>query len=155
MLERSLMGGNDMLERSRMALLWIGLVLLSVAAALAQTTVGSQLTYTWAAITTATMTGQLGNYLILNGQNAPRPGNYTIDWTATGTAFSTCTFNAQGSTDNVNWYYVDSASPVVCTSSGNEFVVTKPVLYLRINMVALTGGDGTSKLVFHYVGGRS
>jgi hypothetical protein len=124
-------------------------------AALAQTTVPSGLVWTFTPVTNASTTGQLGNYVILNGLNAPRPGNYTVDWTLTGTAFATCTFNAQGSTDAVNWYFVDSGTPVSCAASGNEFVVTKPVLYLRINIVALTGGDGTSKLVFHYVGGRS
>lgn len=136
--------------------LWIGLGLAAVAVAVAQTTVGSQLTYTWATVTsTNAATGALGNYLILNGQNAPRPGNYNIDWTATGTAFSTCTFNAQGSTDNVTWYAVDGGSPVSCVTSANEFVSLKPVLYLRLNIVAISGGDTTSKLIFHYVGGRS
>jgi hypothetical protein len=121
----------------------------------AQTVLTANLQYTWPTITTATTTGQLGNYVVLNGTTAPRPGNYTVDWTLAGTALSTCTFNAQGSTDNVNWYYVDSASPVSCTASGNEFVVTKPVLFLRINIVAISGGDATTKVVFHYVGGRS
>jgi hypothetical protein len=115
----------------------------------------SALTYNFVPVSNATVTGQLGSYVIADGLRAPRPGNYTVDWTASGTAFSTCTFNAQGSSDGVNWYYVDVSSPVACTASGSEFVTAKPVLFLRINIVALTGGDGTSKLVFHYVGGRS
>jgi len=122
---------------------------------LPQTIVPAQLQNTFTAVTNATTTGQLGNYIVLNGLTAPRPTAYTVDWTATGTALSTCTFNAQGSSDGVNWYYVDSSSPVACTATGNEFITGKPVLYLRINIVAISGGDGTTKLVFHYVGGRS
>ena len=136
-------------------LTWLGLALLYSGVALAQTNVSSGLVANFTPVTNATTTGQLGSYLVLNGTNAPRPGNYTVDWTATGTAFTTCTFNAQGSSDGTNWYYVDVSSPVVCTASGNEFVTAKPVLYLRINVVALTGGDATSKIVFHFVGGRS
>jgi hypothetical protein len=120
-----------------------------------QTLVPSNLQSTFTPVTNATTTGQLGNYIILNGITAPRPGTYTVDWTLSGTALSTCTFNAQGSSDGVNWYYVDNSSPVSCTASGNEFVTSKPVLYLRINIVAISGGDGTTKLVFHFVGGRS
>jgi hypothetical protein len=123
--------------------------------AIAQTVLSSALTYNFTPVTNATTTGQLGSYIIADGLRAPRPGNYVVDWTVSGTAFATCTFNAQGSSDGVNWYYVDNSSPVACTASGNEFVVTKPVLFLRINVVAITGGDGTSKIVFHYVGGRS
>ena len=136
-------------------LTWAGLTLLCTGAALAQVVLPSTLQYNFAPVTNATVTGQLGSYVIADGLKAPRPGNYTVDWTASGTAFTTCTFNAQGSSDGTNWYYVDVSSPVTCTTSGNEFVTTKPVLFLRINIVALTGGDGTSKIVFHYVGGRS
>lgn len=134
---------------------WLMLAAYALAVAHAQTILTSALTYNFATVTNATTTGQLGNYVVADGLKAPRPGNYVVDWTVAGTAFSTCTFNAQGSSDGVNWYFVDSASPVACTASGNEFVVSKPVLFLRINIVALTGGDGTSKITFHYVGGRS
>lgn len=134
---------------------WLLVAGYAVAVAQAQTILSSALTYNFATVTSSSTTGQLGNYAVADGLKAPRPGNYTIDWTASGTAFSACTFNAQGSSDGVNWYFVDSASPVSCTTSGNEFVISKPVLFLRINIVALTGGDATSKIIFHYVGGRS
>jgi hypothetical protein len=126
-----------------------------LASATAQSIVPAQLQNTFTVVTNATTTGQLGQYIVLNGLTAPRPGTYTVDWTVSGTALTTCTFNAQGSSDGVNWYYVDNSSPVSCVSTGNEFVTGKPVLYLRINIAAISGGDATSKIVFHYVGGRS
>jgi len=130
------------------ALLWLPQL------AAPQTNVGSPLVFTWVTNST-TSTGQLQQYIILNGTTAPRPGNYTIDWTDAGTAPSACTFHAQGSSDNVNWYNLDGGTAVSCTASGNEFVVTSPVLYLRINLVAFTKGDATTVVAFHYVGGRS
>ncbi len=143
----------------RTSLILLGLVIAGIlglaVSALPQKVLTAQLQNTFTTVTNATTTGQLGQYVVLNGLTAPRPGTFTVDWTASGTALSTCTFNAQGSSDGINWYYVDSSSPVSCTASGNEFVVGKPVLYLRINIVAISGGDGTTSLVFHYVGGRS
>lgn len=119
-----------------------------------QSNVASSLLFNWTTNST-TSTGQLGNYIILNGTTAPRPGNYAVTWTAAGTAASACTFHAQGSADNVTWVNLDGGTAVSCIASGNEFVVTSPVLYLRINLVAFTKGDATTVLTFHYVGGRS
>jgi len=115
----------------------------------AQQTITPQLTYAWPAATT---TGQLGKWLIFPAQNASRPATYNVDWTDAGTAPSACTFNVQGSSDAVNWYALDGGTPVSCTTSGNEFIVDKPVVYLRINVVAFTGAGGTT--TFHYTGAR-
>lgn len=128
--------------------------LFGLPAAAPQTTVGSNLQFVWTTNTT-TSTGQLGNYVILNGTTAPRPGNYAVSWTDAGTAPSACTFHAQGSSDNVTWFPLDGGTAVTCTASGNEFVVTSPVLYLRINLVTFTRGDATTVLKFYYTGGRS
>lgn len=128
--------------------------LFGVPAAAPQTNVGSNLQFAWTTNAT-TAAGQLGNYIVFNGTTAPRPGNYAVSWTASGTAPSACTFHAQGSTDNVNWFPLDGGTAVTCTASGNEFVVTSPVLYLRINLVTFTTGDATTVLKFYYVGGRS
>lgn len=122
-------------------------------AAAPQTVVGSNLQFAWATGTTTT-TGQLLKYAVLNGITAPRPGNYGVDWTLTGTAPSACTFSAQGSSDGVNWFNLD-AGAVSCTVNGSEFVSLKPVLYLRINLATFTRGDATTVVTFHYTGGRS
>ncbi len=118
----------------------------------AQTQPSSALFYSWSSPTT---TGQLGNYLVFNGVTAPRPGNYTIDWSISGTAPSACTFRIEGSSDNVNWFGLDTTSPSTtsCTTSGMESIAYKPVLYLRVNIVSWTTGGGT--IIFHYTGGRS
>lgn len=128
--------------------------LFGLPAAAPQTNVGSNLQFAWVTNGT-TSTGQLGNYVIFNGTTAPRPGNYSVNWTDAGTAPSACTFHAQGSADNVTWFNLDGGTAVSCTTSGNEFVVTSPVLYLRINLVTFTKGDATTVATFHYVGGRS
>lgn len=123
-------------------------------AASAQAIAPAQLIYTWTPTNASTPTGQLGSYLVLDDLKAPRPSIYNIDFTVSGTAPSACTFHAQGSSDGVNWYNVDGSSAVSCTASGNEFVVQKPVLYLRINLASFTAGDGTTVVTFHYAGGR-
>lgn len=121
-------------------------------AAPAQTLASQALTYAWA---TPTTTGQLGQYLIFNGNNVPRPGNYTIDWSIPSTAPSACTFRVEGSFDAVNWFGLDTTSPATtsCTTSNMESIAYKPVLFLRINIVAYTAGGGS--VIFHFTGGRS
>lgn len=118
----------------------------------AQTQIGQSLLFTWA---TPTTTGQLGNYLIFNGNTTPRPGNYSIDWSISGTAPSACTFRVEGSFDGVNWFGLDTTSPSTtsCTSSNMESIAYKPVNYLRVNIVTWTSGGGT--IAFHFTGGRS
>jgi hypothetical protein len=120
-----------------------------------QANVPSALTYTWPAAATGTA-GQSGNYLIFNGTTAPRPGNYTIDVSVSGTAPATCTFRVEGSSDTVNWYGLDATAPATtsCTANFMESIAGRPVIYLRINLT-YTQGDGTTKVQFHYTGGRS
>lgn len=130
----------------------LAVLLFAAVFAIAQSIAPASLLYTYAQAGASTSTGQLGNYLVFDGVKAPRPGNYTIDWTVTGTP-GACTFNAQGSADGTNWYSVDGGSPVSCTASGAEQVSAKPVLYLRINLVAWTPSGATA--TFHYTGGRS
>lgn len=127
---------------------------LLMASASPQSIAPAGLVYTWAPTNASTTTGQLGSYLVLDGLKAPRPSIYNVDFTVSGTAPNACTFHAQGSSDNVNWYNLDGGSAVSCTASGNEFIVQKPVLYLRINLATYTAGDGTTVVTFHYAGGR-
>jgi hypothetical protein len=116
----------------------------------AQVIPSAQLTYDWAGVTT---TGQLGSYLVFDNRNVGRPGTYTVDFAVAGTAPSACTFNAQGSSDGVNWYPLDGSTPVSCTATGSESMTAKPVRFLRVNIVAFTSGGGS--VVFHYTGGIS
>lgn len=85
---------------------------------------------------------------------AYRPAIYTIDASVFGTAPSACTFRVEGSSDNLVWYGLDVTSPSTnsCTTGIMEHIANKPVLYLRINIVAYTAGDGTTRVVFHYTG---
>jgi hypothetical protein len=144
----ALSGEGEKMKRILSALLFIASV------AVAQTSIGSSLAFDWAKVAA---TGQLGSYLVFNNQSVARPGNYTIDWSLSGTAPSACTFRVEGSSDGVNWYGLDATSPATtsCTASNMESIAYKPVRYLRINVVAYTAGDGTTAITFHYTGGRS
>ena len=129
-------------------------LIVSTAICCAQVNVPASLAYAWPA---ASGTGQLGQTLTFNGTTAPRPGNYTIDASVSGTAPTACTFRVEGSFDGVTWYGLDQTAPAStsCTTSFMEHIVSKPVLNLRINLVTYTAGDGTTQVVFHYTGGRS
>jgi hypothetical protein len=109
------------------------------------------LLYAWQ---TPTGTGQLGQYIILVQNQKPASGNYTIDWSLSGTAPVACTFRVEGSFDNVNWFGLDTTSPssTSCTTSNMESIAYKPVFYLRINIVTWTNGDATTKAIFHFTG---
>jgi hypothetical protein len=111
--------------------------------------------YTWPAMTSAGASATtLANY-DANGA----PSSFTIDAVTTGTAPTTCTFEVESSPDNVNWNTgsgsvsgpLDCHSPGVLTTS----FFAKPVWYLRMKITALTGGDGTTKVTFSYIRGRS
>lgn len=112
----------------------------------------SNLQYTWGPVAA---TGQVGQYLVFSNINVPRPTNYTIDWSAGGTAPVTCTFRVEGSTDGTNWYGLDATSPATtsCVASNMESIAYRPVLFIRINIVAYTQGDNTTAITFHYTGG--
>jgi hypothetical protein len=139
------------MKRSSLGLL--ALLLLCGAIARGQVVIAANLQYNW---TVATGTaGQTGSYIVLNNLTAPRPSNYTIDWSVSGTTPATCTFRVEGSSDAVNWYGLDVTSPSTtsCTTANMESIAYRPVLFLRVN-VTYTQGDTTTKLVFHYTGGK-
>lgn len=131
-------------------------ILFASLAANGQAIAPASLLYNWPAVINTSSTGQVGQYLILNGVTAQRPANYTVDWSVSGTAPSACTFRVEGSTDATNWYGLDATAPAAtsCTSSNMESIAQRPVLYVRINLVTFTPGDSTTKVVFHYTGGR-
>jgi len=100
--------------------------------------------------------GQVGQYVSFNNTTFPRPTNYTIDVSVSGTAPATCTFRVEGSSDASVWFGLDVSSPSTqsCTASFMESISSRPVRYLRIN-ATYTQGDATTKVVFHYTAGRS
>jgi len=116
----------------------------------AQTIAPNSLVYTFPTVASS---GVIGNGLQF-ANVASRPSNYTIDASITGTVPSACTFRVEGSNDNITWYGLDQTAPATnsCTVSYMEHISSKPVLYLRINVATYTAGDGTTKVVFHYVG---
>jgi hypothetical protein len=123
--------------------------LVCVALANAQTQIPQNLTYTFPAVTSAVPL----TVLQFSNQGA-RPSNYTIDASVNGTVPTACTFRVEGSSDNATWYGLDVTSPATnsCTVAYMEHIVSKPVLYLRINVVSYTAGDGTTRVIFHYTG---
>lgn len=127
------------------------LVVLAVATlARAQDTVPANMLYAWK---TPTATGQLGRYIILNNTTGPRPTNYTIDVTVTGTIPTACTFRVEGSYDGSAWYGLDTTAPAAqsCTANFMEHIAYRPVNFLRVNLVTLTGG---TSIIFHFTGGH-
>jgi hypothetical protein len=120
----------------------------------AQTSVPANLQATWTT-NSSTSTGQLGQYVFLNGTTAPRPSTYNLDWSVTGTAPSACNFALEGSSDQVNWYPILSAMPLSCTATGSSFTTSKPVLSLRVNLTSFTRGDTTTVVKFFFNGAGS
>lgn len=120
-----------------------------ISVGMAQATAPKSLFYTFP---TVSAVGPLGNGLTLDNQTIPRPSNYTIDVSVNGTAPTACTFRVEGSSDGTNWYGLDVTAPATnsCTAGMMEHIANKPVLILRINIVAYTGTTGT--VVFHYTG---
>ena len=133
--------------------LFVGLLFSTVQNTQAQDVPSQALLYQW---TTPTTTGQLGKYIILVQNQSPSSGNYTIDWSLSGTAPSACTFRVEGSFDGVNWYGLDTTSPAStsCATSGMEGLAYKPVYYLRINVVTWTTGDSTTVAHFQFTGAK-
>ena len=133
--------------------LFVGLLFSTVQNTQAQDVPSQALLYQW---TTPTTTGQLGKYIILVQNQSPSSGNYTIDWSLSGTSPSACTFRVEGSFDGVNWYGLDTTSPATtsCATSGMESLAYKPVYYLRINVVTWATGDSTTVAHFQFTGAK-
>ena len=98
-----------------------------------------------------TGTGQLGP-VISYYYNQISPSNHTVDFAVTGTAPTACTLSLDGSSDQTHWYSLSGSQS--CTSSNMFHVDGKPVLYLRINILTYTAGDGTTQVTVHYTRGN-
>lgn len=114
--------------------------------------------YAWPS---ATATGVVGQYIVLNSplsSGGPAPA-YSIDVYVTGTLPSVCTFEVQSSPDGIVWN-TGAATPsgdISCASATDLLYSfgAKPVQYLRINIGTLTGADGTTKVKFFYTRARN
>ena len=124
-------------------------LLTSVLTLQGQTQIPTSLVYQWAAVS-----GAGAAAAIQFSDASKRASNYTIDASVTGTAPSSCTFRVEGSSDNQTWFGLDTTAPATtsCATSYMEHITSKPVLYLRINVVSYTAGDGTTSVIFHYTG---
>ena len=65
------------------------------------------------------------------------PTQHTVLLVITGSP-ATCTAKLQGSMDGTNW--ADLSGSETCTSTTTFHVVNKPILNIRVNVTALTGG---------------
>jgi len=79
------------------------------------------------------------------------PAKHGMQVNTTG-APAACTYNLEGSLDGTNWTSIINAQ--ACTTSGTltwESTGTKPVLFVRVNVTALSGGATATPI---YVGSK-
>jgi hypothetical protein len=111
--------------------------------------------YTWPAVTAAGVSST--SIYTVNADGAP--SSFTIDEATTGTAPTTCAFEVESSPDGVTWNSGAGSlsGSIDCHSAGlvTTSFISKPVRYLRINVTALTGGDGTTRVTFSYTRGQT
>lgn len=72
------------------------------------------------------------------------PNNFTWTVTQAGTAAATMQADLQGSIDQINWYALDSTTTVAAFQM--RHVTYKPVRFIRVKLITLTGGDGTTAI---------
>lgn len=77
------------------------------------------------------------------------PIQHTIELIVTG-APATCTYSLQGSRDGTTWFTI-SASAITCTSTTVAFEANKPTVYVRGNLLTLTGGTAPT-VTLKYIG---
>lgn len=110
--------------------------------------------YTWTPMTAAGISS--ASIYTVNPDGAP--SSFTIDEATTGTAPTTCTFEVESSPDGVTWNSgAGSLSGALdCHTAGllTTSFISKPVRYIRINVLTFTGGDGTTKVTFSYTRGQ-
>lgn len=63
---------------------------------------------------------------------------------------ATCTYRIQGSRDGTNWFNI-SGSDITCTATATQFTTGAPTVYIRGNLLTLTGGTSPT-VTLHYIG---
>lgn len=131
--------------------------LLMPVAILAQSTATSTVpTYIWPA---AAATGVIAPYLNQYNPNG-LPSNFTITVTNSGTVPSACTFEVESSEDGLNWSTgtTSLSGSQSCVAAAHVSVPVsiayKPVTYIQIKVLTLTGADGTTTINFRYTRGK-
>jgi hypothetical protein len=74
------------------------------------------------------------------------PANHTISTKVTGTP-SACDFVVEGSSDGTLWYGISASHS--CTANSMFHIAYKPVRFLRVRVVDLTG---TASLAYQWTG---
>jgi len=105
-------------------------------------------TKTWTALSATGVTANLA----VSGSDV-----HTLSVVVTGSPGS-CTLNLDGSADGTHWFDISKDSngaDQTCTSSFMFHVVNKAVMFVRVNVTALSaGGTVTPSYVGHSSGGR-
>lgn len=93
----------------------------------------------------------LGAVGVTASQSVEGAARHTVMVTVSG-APTTCTVNLDGSLDGVHWF--DLSGPQNAASNTMFHVVDKPVIYVRGNLSALSGGTSPSVSI-SYTGVRA
>ena len=111
--------------------------------------------YSWPAMTAAGMSSTSIYTLSQDGA----PSNFTIDAATSGTAPTTCTFEVESSPDGITFNSGSGSlsGSLDCHNVGilTTSFLSKPVRYMRINLLTFTGGDGSTKVTFSYTRGQT
>ncbi len=100
--------------------------------------------YTFGAIAS---TGQLGHALsYLDMPSAP--SSHTVEWSIGGTAPTACTLQLEGSIDGLHWYSLTGS--LDCTTAQMYHVASKPVPFVRLNVLTYTSGGSTTVVTARY-----
>lgn len=88
----------------------------------------------------------------------PRPSKHTVAATMGGTVVATAvTVDLEGSLDNSTWFSLDShpfTAAEITAEAAMFHVVSRPVRYVRLNLVTLTGGTAPT-VTGKYESGRN
>lgn len=85
------------------------------------------------------------------GQSSAKQANahlHTIQAEPSGSPTG-CTVKLEGSLDGVSWF--DLSGDLTCTSAVMLHITDKPVMFVRVNLTALSGGTSPS-VVVRYLG---
>jgi hypothetical protein len=121
-------------------------LLLAMAVSAARATIG------YVAFGVISTTGQLGAVIDNTNVTGAKPANYTVDWSDAGTAPSVCTLDVQGSLDGTHWF--DLSGTQNCATANAVSVAYKPVVFVRVNVLTYTAGDGTTAVSVRYTRGQ-
>ena len=100
--------------------------------------------YTFGTIAGTGPLGQALSYLDMPSA----PSAHTVEWSLTGTAPSACTLQLEGSIDGLHWYSLTGS--LDCTTAQMYHVASKPVPFVRLNVLTYTSGGTTTAVTARY-----